>query len=169
MKGTGLLSGRGSMCGFTLVELVVAIGIASVVVAAASLTVLTLLHLTPPTSDYMVAYQQVQNAGHWLLKDINMSYRATPGDGNPILLTLDQRPTPTTEVTVTYELRPSGDCYHLVRLDDSTETVIAEHIIGATASAENDGRAITVGLTARVNDKEVTRTYQAVPRLPEEE
>lgn len=163
MKCEALAVINRQMQGFTLIELVVAIGIAGVVVAAASLTVMTLLRLTPPTGDYMVAYQQVQNAGYWLVKDINMSYQATEGEGNPTLLTLKQRRTPTTEVTVTYELKSSGSSYKLVRKEGNTETVVAEHVASAIASTENC--RVTFSLTVRVKDKQVTRTYEATCRL----
>ncbi len=168
MKGTLRLSLHREMWGFTLIELVVAIGIVGAVVTAASLAVVTLLRLTPPTRDYMVAYQQVQNAGYWLLKDINMSYNVTVGDGNPTLLILKQRHDPTTEVIVIYECRASNGSYKLVRIEDDAETVVAEHI-KQIPPCNPDTRAITVTLTAKVGKEEVTTTYKAVPRLPAEE
>ncbi|MFA5450937.1 MAG: prepilin-type N-terminal cleavage/methylation domain-containing protein [Dehalococcoidales bacterium] len=60
--------------GFTLIELIIAIAITSVVLAAATGTVYQLLAGNSHNSNAMLATRNIQQAGHWISRDILMAY-----------------------------------------------------------------------------------------------
>jgi len=62
-----------SQRGFTLIELIIAIAITSVVLAAAAGTVYQLLAGNSHNSNAMLATRNLQQAGHWISKDILMA------------------------------------------------------------------------------------------------
>jgi prepilin-type N-terminal cleavage/methylation domain-containing protein len=59
--------------GFTLIELIIAVAITSVVLAAAAGTVYQLLAGNSHNSNAMLATRNVQQAGHWISQDILMA------------------------------------------------------------------------------------------------
>ena len=71
--------------GFTLVELLVALSIAAFVTAAASMTIITMMRLTPKTNNWAIALRQVQDAGYWISRDVMMSDTVIPGTGDTFL------------------------------------------------------------------------------------
>src|SRR4030042_6709943 len=121
--------------GFTLIELLVGITIAAVIVGAASMTVVTMMRLTPQSNNWAIALHQVQNAGHWISRDVQMSQgEITPGDGNPIFLTLTlpQDQNPDNNKTIVYEFENINGEQWLVRTDSiEGQTAIARHISDA--------------------------------------
>jgi len=67
-----------SQRGFTLIELIIAIAITSVVLAAAASTVYQLLAGNSHNSNAMLATRNLQQAGHWISKDILMAQEILP-------------------------------------------------------------------------------------------
>jgi len=57
--------------GFTLIELIIAIAITSVVLATAAGTVYQLLAGNSHNSNAMLATRNLQQAGHWVSQDIS--------------------------------------------------------------------------------------------------
>ncbi len=160
--------------GVTLIELVVSIALATAIAAAAALTITTIFRFTRPIDAQAIALQQVQNAGSWLSRDINMS-RVQLGDGNPVLLTLTQPQNDAETITVVYrkEVAPDGS-YRLIREEQETgrAMVVAENvevaIVQHTAGSSIPSYAITIVSQPRASQaKEVRRYYQATPRCPQ--
>jgi prepilin-type N-terminal cleavage/methylation domain-containing protein len=56
--------------GFTLVEIIVAMGIGSLVMGGVFLIYNQLFSVTATNSNYMAAFRQVQNAGDWITNDV---------------------------------------------------------------------------------------------------
>jgi prepilin-type N-terminal cleavage/methylation domain-containing protein len=157
--------------GFTLIELLVGITIAAVIVGAASMTVVTMMRLTPQTNNWAIALRQVQNAGYWISHDVQMSQgEITPGDGNPIFLTMlvpyeSGGTIETKEIVYQFEDMPGG-LQRLTRDDAGQQIMIAEYIIsGETAYDDTDGIP-TVTITAASGDVKVTKRYEAMQRVP---
>jgi hypothetical protein len=160
--------------GVTLIELVVAVGLATVIASATALTITTIFRFTRPVEAQAIGAQQVQNAGSWLTRDILMS-KVELGDGNPVLVTLTQPQSGTEDVTIVYKKVPvSGGSYQLVREKDTGEgMVIAENVdIAVEQCADGSGTpsfAITiVSQPQAAGAKEVKRYYQVTPRLPQD-
>jgi len=164
--------------GFTLIELLVGIAILAVVVGAASMTVITMMRLSPQTNNWAIALRQVQNTGYWISRDVMMSDTVTPGTGDTFL-TLTQPQISPPNKTIVYQFEPmSGSLKRLMRDDAGQQIMIAEYIyydplgdpanstrVTTTPQKEN-GWVLTVRIAATHGNTTVTRQYEATQRVP---
>lgn len=155
--------------GFTLVEVLVALSIVAFVSAGISQTIVTLMRLSPQSTNWAVALRQVQDAGYWISRDVMMSDTVTPGTGDTFL-TLTQPQISAPEKTILYQFDPmSGGLKRLMRDDAGQETLIAEYISNATATYDPDNCTLTFTIEATSDDVIVTRQYEATQRVPPDE
>jgi len=161
--------------GFTLIEMLVSIGIAALVAGAASATIITMQRLGPSNSNWAVSLRQVQNAGYWISRDIQMSQGdITVGDGNPLFLTITQPLTPTSSRTITYQFEEMSDGLKmLMRSEEGQPGIIAEYIYFDPTGDPDNSTMVTstlnpvmLQITAVQDDVMVTRQYQATQRVP---
>jgi len=164
--------------GFTLVELVIAISIATLVVAAAVAIWFQLTSVSARNSDYMAAYGHVQNAGYWFSRDGVQAQEVQADDPETPEIEPDDLLTPEIELlildwvdwegvehNVVYTLE--GDPGELRRtVDGGSPILVAQYIDPAPAktSCTWDGETLTLEITAQVGDNSATRTYKAEPR-----
>ena len=162
--------------GFTLVELLVGLSIAVLVVGAASMTIITMMRLTPQTNNLAIALRQVQNAGYWISRDAEMSGTITIGNGNPTFLTfkIPTGPASADFYNVDYRfLNMSGNLKRLMRVDGRTgqQLMIAEYIYynpgadpnnSTKASYQSSKLNFTIAATS---GKTVKRQYEATQRV----
>ena len=157
--------------GFTLIELLVGISIAAVVVGAASMTVITMMRLTPQTNNWAIALRQVQNTGYWISRDVMMSQiilvDSDPGTPTFLTLTLPQAP-PALAKTIVYQFEDMSGEPWLTRTDSTGgKFAIAQYISIPTSPVYNLGtRTLTFTITATSGNVPVTRTYEATQRVP---
>jgi prepilin-type N-terminal cleavage/methylation domain-containing protein len=157
--------------GFTLVELLVALSIAAFVTAAASMTIITMMRLTPKTNNWAIALRQVQDAGYWISRDVLMSQTilVDPDPGTPTFLTLTvPQPPPALAKTIVYQFQDmSGGLKRLMRTDNTT-IMVAEYISSGNTTATYDDVTLilTLKVTATSGDTTVTRQYEATQRVP---
>jgi prepilin-type N-terminal cleavage/methylation domain-containing protein len=165
--------------GFTLIELLVGLSIAAFVVGAASMTTITMIRLTPQTNNWAIALHQVQNAGHWISHDVQMSENVTVDENpaTPEFLTLivpewDEVSETVVNRTIIYDFEDMPDgLKKLMRTDQDTgeQILIAEFISYTEADySENctDNCTLTFTITATSGDVDVTRDYEAMQRVP---
>jgi len=74
--------------GFTLIEILVSLAITGIIIVPLMMATTTLLKNSDRPIDHSVALDQVQNAGHWISRDVMMAKTVTPGDPNGFPLTL---------------------------------------------------------------------------------
>lgn len=152
--------------GFTLVELVIAISIATLVVAAAVAIWFQLTSVSARNSDYMAAYGHVQNAGYWFSRDaVQITQEPAFGGGNLVTLEWDEYGENPPHHVVVYTV--DGASGELRRaLDGGSPILIAEYISSASCGW-NDPVAkdtLVLEVTAEVRGNSVTRTYKVEPR-----
>ena len=75
--------------GFTLIEVLVTVGILGAIMGVLSMTVISIMIITPRTNDWAIALRQVQNAGYWVSRDVLMAQTVTPQPASGVLLTLE--------------------------------------------------------------------------------
>ena len=152
--------------GFTLVELVIAISIATLVVAAAVAIWFQLTTVSARNSDYMAAYGQVQNAGYWFSRDaVQITQEPVvinPAPAELVSLTLDWVEWNGTTHQVVYTL--DGDSGQLRRSGTEGEFLVAQYIDSNNTSCTWDGETLTLEITAQFGDRSATRTYKVEPR-----
>jgi prepilin-type N-terminal cleavage/methylation domain-containing protein len=162
--------------GFTLIELVVGISIAAFVVGAASMTTITMMRLTPRNNDWAVALHQVQNAGYWISRDVQMAQGDITINAWPsstfLTMTLPEWDGDLDEVVtkmLTYEFEDMpGGLKRLMRNNqtDAEETMIAGNISNAAADFTVASGMLTFTIEATAGDIEVSRDYEAMQRVP---
>jgi prepilin-type N-terminal cleavage/methylation domain-containing protein len=156
--------------GFTLIELVVSIAIAGFVVAAASMAVITMWRMSPQSSNWAIALRQVQDAGYWVSRDVEMSQgNITVGTGNPTFLTMIQPRITPPNWTIVYQTETTPD--GLKRIIRNNQTLNQQNVVAESISLMNAGYDIQVGklnltIAANSGGTIVTRTYQATQRVP---
>ena len=166
--------------GFTLIELLVGLSIAAFVVGAASMTTITMMRLSPKTNNWAIALRQVQDAGYWISRDVQMSQGEIEDNPTPpefLRLTLPQPP-PALAKTIVYKFEDMSGEQWLVRTESTGgQTSIATDISISDTHAnyvddpdDQDGGTLTFTITAtsgtaEVTRETVTREYQALPRL----
>jgi len=158
--------------GFTLLEAVVGVGIMALVVVAIATTTTTLLLNHGQAAEQSVALPQVQSAGFWISRDVQMSRNVTAPDPNgfPLSLLIPVDADENNDYSIDYVFEGSklkrqvyDSSEHL-----TTETLIADYIdtdntIFSTVNATIDLYKLTV--TASRNGDGVTRIYEINQRL----
>jgi len=168
--------------GLTLIELLIALAIGSVVMVGALAILNQLLVLVPKAENSMLAIRQVQTAGFWIDRDAMCSQVITPA---PNLFTLSTA-TPlvisyvkwdATKTTISYSVDTDRNLQRqLVVTDERTGSLIssngmhvADSITSITAQyyqpdPGNPRKILAVTITAQVGSSAETRVYQISPR-----
>ncbi|PVV84400.1 PulJ/GspJ family protein [Dehalogenimonas alkenigignens] len=88
-----MLRNRKGQRGFTLVEVLVALAIMTVLGVGIATSIFQLFTINTRSNDAMLVIRQVQNLGHWLNRDVQMSETTTMGVGGtfPLIMVWDYR------------------------------------------------------------------------------
>jgi len=161
--------------GFTLIEVLVVVGILGAIMGVMAMTVVTIMIISPKSNDHVIALRQVQNAGYWISRDVLGAKSVTPDNdpAAPLLLTLIDG----NDKTLVYKLEDMAvGTKKLMRTDQDTggQILIAEYIYydpgeeGSTKMDYNsDTRTLTATIAATSGEVKVTKQYKATQRVPE--
>jgi len=162
--------------GFTLIELLVAIGIAVFVVGAASMTIITMMRLTPKANNWAIALRQVQNAGYWISRDVQTSQGNIdiyPDADTFLTLTVPEWDSDLGEVVnkeIVYQFETLSGQRWLTRTDSTGgQTAIAQYIsepIQYDPLDPDKPYTLTFTIIATSGNVPVTRQYEAMQRVP---
>lgn len=154
--------------GFTLIELAIAMAIAGIIAAAVTMTMFQIVDTSGRTSNHMTVVRQVESAGYWFSKDVQMAQVVTPTplpdpDGLPLILNWTEWDG--MAHVVTYELQDA----ELVRDYDGQQDVVAQFIDSVVVEPRPyAGGKVTFTVTARLGDGSAeqieARIYEVVPR-----
>lgn len=159
--------------GFTLIEILLSVAIVGAIVATVGMATTTLMMNFQQPSTQQILLQQVQQAGHWIPRDINMASNVTLSapKGFPFTINIPVDQDQNHDYTVDYLF--DGDELKRKQYDSSgnltAETLIAQYVDTDNSTFEN----IMVGsykLTMRVSigEEAVTASYEARQRLAAE-
>ena len=167
--------------GFTLVELLIAVAITAVISTGLMMTITQLFSVNSADSNRMAAVKQVENALHYLNRDVQMSTASKitedNGDSYPRNFPLTLKWTDYTgeaaqDYKVDYALDANRDLLRTQTIDDNTTTatttIVAHDIDDLSSDYSFNGEVLTVNLTASVEGyKSATesRTLQVKPRI----
>ncbi|MBM4447000.1 MAG: type II secretion system protein [Chloroflexi bacterium] len=156
--------------GFTLIELLVAMSIAALVVSAASMTIITMMRLSPKSTEWAIALRQVQNAGHLISRDVLMSQTIVVDSdpGTPTFLTLTQPQITPPDKTIVYQLQDMPDGGQRLMRDDTggQPVMIAQYLSVASAEYYSDNGTLILTIEATYGEAAVERTYETMQRVP---
>jgi competence protein ComGC len=153
--------------GATLIELLVVIAILGAIIGVLSMTIITVMKVSPRSNNWAIALRQVQNAGYWISNDITMANAGTIAINAQFLPTL-QLDEWNGNSFVTHAVEYVFDGQTLRRRLDGAPPglLIAEYIdTGATRFEMLPGASYKFTVRAAFNDTSVTRTYETSPRL----
>ena len=149
--------------GISVLELLIALSIASAIVIGIPLIIVILLQQSQTSVSRITAIRDVDNASSFFVRDIQAQATAveavtlTPGTGT---LTLPLSRLESGDTSVTYEIDAVN---RLTRQDSAagTEIIIANHI--TRVAYDPDTSKVTV--TAVMDRETVTKNYQAITRI----
>lgn len=165
--------------GYIYIELVVAITIAALVVAATSMAIFQVLKNSESNSNHMTAVRQVQNAGYWISRDTHMAQSVTTDNlTSPSFLVIswtEENSGDKYQVVYTLENMPESELRTLMRNQSingeaSATTLVAQYIDSDSAKTRCEfiSDLLSLTITARVGNgpqmESETRIYQLVPR-----
>jgi len=159
-----------SQKGFTLVELIIAIAIAGIIGAAATMAVHHMIAIPTISNESNTAINQVRNAVYWISRDAVMANNVddSPTGGEFLKLTWDSYDG--SSHNCTYDLLPSSDGLKKLQRDyDGQLAMIAQYIKPVSANVtecswDAINSMLTVTITATVGDETETRTFEVKPR-----
>jgi prepilin-type N-terminal cleavage/methylation domain-containing protein len=156
--------------GLTIVELLIALPIAALIVAAATGAIIQLLNGSE-ASNRMFACRQVQTAGYWMSKD-GVQAQLVDITAPPDILILEWETDASYRIIYSLPDMPSGSLKQLERTEEvngaeGTTLVIATNLVPEETSCHwtsDEEQSFIFKVTARVGDQTETRIYEIKPR-----
>ena len=156
--------------GFTLIEVVIATAIMSVIVGAMTMATTTLMTNTPLSADHHIVLCQVQNAGYRIACDVQMAENVTFDDPSGFPLTLN--------IPIDTDENNDGSVVYLFdgnklkrQFYDSSATLLAEALIAEGVVVDNTTFSIQgssvyeLSIKASRDGVVVERSYEIVKRI----
>jgi type II secretory pathway component PulJ len=161
--------------GITLIELMVAMCIASLIIGAITMTIFQVLIYPAQSSNHMTAVKQVENAIHWMRRDVVQAQLIEPSgsSGFPLKLTWIDWNNTKNEVTYSLFNNKFQRAYVIYDADDTVTDnqtrIVAEYIEGDSAmtNCQVVGNVLTFKISADVTgfmDSNETRQVEIVAR-----
>jgi prepilin-type N-terminal cleavage/methylation domain-containing protein len=164
--------------GFSLIEMLIVLGIMSTVGGAMVMTTTTITRIAPQNTNEVIALYQAQNAGYWITRDVQTAQTVDTAPITGELLKLTLTVVGSDDAIITYQLQNTPDgLKKLVRTCDSVSMLVAEYIyydpIGnpdtSTKILPPDALypdKVTFRITTKSNEATVIRKYEATQRVP---
>ena len=164
--------------GFTMIELLVSLGIMALVAYGASIAMMQIFPVNARNNAHMTAVNEVQNAGYWVSRDAQMASNITT-NLTPYFLVLSWAGNETTNtssnysVTYTTQNMTGSNFMKLLRSlsingGANRTTLVAQYIDMASTKCAFSGGVFTLNVTANVSSRypsgTETRTYKVTPR-----
>jgi len=157
--------------GFTLLEMLLALLIGSLIAGGITATIFQVVIGSARTNNHMIAVRQVQSAGYWVSHDAQMAQTvvpATDADGFP--LTLSWTDWAGTSNVITYTIVGGELKRQQVVGSQTSQTTVARFIDpdSANTKCQLTGGTLILTVTATVGPssqrQSETRVYKIVPR-----
>ncbi len=151
--------------GFTFVELMIALGVGAIILAAFTSVFEQTVRTVRSNNDRVSAIRNLDVAGAWFVRDLQpaqvlpATVTIQPGSGN---VTIIQSVENTADATVVYEIAANGD---LNRSRNGTVARIAEHIASLAYVPGTASTPSRVEVTATVGTATMSKTFQTATRI----
>jgi Tfp pilus assembly protein PilW len=154
--------------GFSQIEIIASLALAGLLTTGVTAFVFHTINVTVNTQNRMQAIMQVENAGYWMSRDIQMSDNFTLGENAGFPMQLAWKDIDQNEYEVTYSLNQTSIIRSLIKNEESPIHNLIAQDINASASLTNlnsiDG-LLVLNITSTSEDIDVSRTYKIKPRL----
>ena len=156
--------------GFTLIELLLVLAITGVLIWPLAMVITTLLTNPQRSTDQNVALRQVQNAGHWLSRDVQMASSVNATDPDSFLtLNIPVDTDENNDYSIVYLLFDGGKLKRQVY--DSGDNLTSETFIADYIDTDNttfttlDTGLYKLTIRASKGEAVVKRSYEVSQRL----
>jgi type II secretory pathway component PulJ len=154
--------------GYGLIETIACLGLTGILATGACTFVIQTITESARTDNHMQATMQVENAGYWVSRDVQMAENLTLGEEAGFPLQLVWVDIDRNVYQVTYNVTEGRIKRSLIENDEwATQTLIAENINAApslTHLSYTDG-LLVFDVTSTCANVDVSRTYQIKKRL----
>ena len=162
------VSRAAAQLGFSLIELVMAIGVAAILMAAASYATLQVANTNTRNTLYMTAVRNAQSAGYWVALDGEKANSVNADNNSATTDVLQLAWLDTDNLTETHSSNFTLEGSTLYRNIDGARTMVAEHISNASATYDATAQQMAFVVTSEVTSRHMTaketRTYEISPR-----
>jgi len=148
--------------GFTLIEVLVTVGILGAIMGVMAMTVVTIMIISPKSNDQVIALRQVQNAGYWISRDVLGAKEVSTTEAG-VFLAIDWG---TDGYDVNYVFDEDNELRRKLN-GASPGTLIAQYIVIDETSFEEDPEVdnqYKLTVKALHGDADATRVYEVSPR-----
>jgi prepilin-type N-terminal cleavage/methylation domain-containing protein len=152
--------------GFTLIELLVTLAIGTAIVGVMSMSITSIMKVTPLNNDRVITLNQVQNAGYWISRDVQMAQVVNPEPSANVLLHLEWDDYDESHNAVDYVF--DVDTLWRRLNDASPGMLIAQYVVVADTSFDMVSSNSTYRLTIKAAKDEarpIQKTYDITKRL----
>jgi type II secretory pathway pseudopilin PulG len=159
---------RKKQSGYGLIETIAGLGLAGLLTLG--ITTFTIQTITEGAraNNRMQAVMQVENAGYWVTRDVQMSANLTLGDDAGFPFQLFWEDIDNNEYQVTYDISDNTIKRYFIQNDEEAVQTLIANNINSTPSLTNisfvDGLLVFV-VTSTSADFDVGETYQIKKRL----
>ena len=170
MKRPKLRSIRGNQKGFTLIEMIAALAVTSLIGAAVAMASVQMINQGAHNSDYTTASRNTMNAIHWIGRDAQMAQSIEPNGTSgfaPLILRWVEWDNSSHQVTYSIE---DGQLRRSYSGNSFSETVVAEYInsVAENTTCELASGVLNLTVTTTVgnglNATSVTKIREITPR-----
>jgi prepilin-type N-terminal cleavage/methylation domain-containing protein len=162
MKNTKLLVRN--FPGFSLIELVIAMGIAALVMSGVTMTIHQIIMNNMRNTAHMTAVKQVENALHFMVRDVQMAQVVETDLSGNMILRLSWKDWENEDYQVTYSYSEADKVLTRNHSEEGT-TSVCRYLTDAPEIHYENGE-VTVNITARVGTGNVgeSREINILPR-----
>jgi prepilin-type N-terminal cleavage/methylation domain-containing protein len=158
---------RHSQLGFTLIELLMAMAVGGIVMASATATIQQMLSNNSRNSAHMQAVKQVENALHFLARDLQMAQTVqTSGLGTNEVLKVSWMTWDSASNQVTYSWNPANRQLTRTSSVDNVTSTVAYSVNPKPVFSPQPwgGGEVTISMTAAIGTASESRVVAVVPR-----
>ncbi len=154
--------------GFTLIEIVIVLGVALVLAGATVMSINQVISVNSTSSSHMTAVKEVENAVYYLTRDVQMAQQVNASSSSGFPLTLNWVEWSGNSDTVTYSIN-SGRMERSLSVNGSTPTVmvIIAHVDTSRTNCNPGDKTLAVRITSKVTGlrpESETRSFTIVRR-----
>ena len=156
--------------GFAVIELVMVLAIVGIIAPVLTMTTTTMLANYQQADDQTIVLNQVQNAGYWICRDVQMARDVTLGDPNgfPLTLVIPVDTDSNNDISIEYSFESNKlkrrvyDSLHTL----VSENLVAQYVVVADTTFDSVGAGV-YELTVKVSEGDVVveRSYKVSQRL----
>ena len=162
-----VIAESGKQKGYSLIEMVIYLALAGILGTGITTFAVQTITETNRSSAHMQAIQQLENAGYWVSRDVQMAQTVTPGPNAGFPLQVNWTDANNNTFQVTFSI--SGGQIQRSQVENGmapSQTLVAQSINAAPTltSCSYENGLLTFNVTATVGTSSISRIYQIKKR-----